>query len=256
MKTIAFANQKGGVGKTTTTANLGAALADMGHKVVLVDIDPQGNLTVSCGMRAHELENTIYEVLKEQATISDVLLQVDRPGDGLYLVPANLALSASETELSAKPGREFLLKEALQELDQRYDFILIDCPPSLGLLTINALVAASGYIIPLASEFLALYGTSQLLEVVEIVRNRINSDLELTGVVITQYDGRKIHSRETVDQIKSYFGDQVFDTLIRINVSLTEAPSFGQDIFTYKPISPGAEDYSALSDELLKGARV
>jgi len=256
MKTIAFINQKGGVGKTTTTINLGAALADRGQRVLLVDIDPQGNLTVSCGVKAHELEATIYEVLKEQATIDEVLVNVERTDGSLKLLPANLTLSAAETELSAKPGREFLLKEALQVLKDSYDYILIDCPPSLGLLTINALVAADDYIIPLASEFLALYGTSQLLEVVNIVRKRINPELELAGVVITQYDGRKVHSREIVDQIKTHFGDQVFKTLVRANVSLTEAPSFGQDIFTYKPVSPGAEDYSALAGELLKGAQV
>jgi len=256
MKTIAFTNQKGGVGKTTTTINLGAALADRGQKVLLIDIDPQGNLTVSCGVKAHELEATIYEVLKEQVTIGEVVVDLERASGSLKLLPATLALSASETELSAKPGREFLLKGALQSFDEDFDYILIDCPPSLGLLTINALVAADGYIIPLASEFLALYGTSQLLEVVDIVRKRINADLLLAGVVITQYDGRKVHSREIVDQIKAFFKDQVFKTLIRANVSLTEAPSFGQDIFTYKPTSPGAEDYRALAEELLKGAGV
>lgn len=254
MKIIAFTNQKGGVGKTTTTASLGAALADSGQKVLLIDMDPQGNLTVSFGVKAHELDATIYEVLKEQAAIKDVVVDVERPTGSLKLLPANLTLSAAETELSAKPGREFLLKEALNSYNKDFDYILIDCPPSLGLLTINALVAAGGYIIPLASEFLALYGTSQLLEVVDVVRKRINADLVLTGVVITQYDGRKLHSRETVDQIKEYFGDQVFDTLIRSNVSLTEAPSFGQDVFTYKPASPGAEDYRALAEELLKEA--
>jgi len=254
MKIIAFTNQKGGVGKTTTTASLGAALADRGKKVFLIDMDPQGNLTVSFGVKAHELKNTVYEVLKEQASISEVVVDVERPGGKLKLLPANLTLSAAETELSAKPGREFLLKEALANYNETFDYILIDCPPSLGLLTINALVAAGGYIIPLASEFLALYGTSQLLEVVDVVRKRINSDLVLTGVVITQHDKRKLHSREIVDQIKAFFGEQVFDTLIRSNVNLTEAPSFGQDIFTYKPTSPGAEDYSALADELLKEA--
>ncbi len=256
MKTIAFANQKGGVGKTTTAANLGAAMANQGKKVLLIDIDPQGNLTVTCGVRAHELEVTIYEVLKEQATINETIIQVDRAGGALDLVPANLALSASETELSGKPGREYLLKEALQGLDKSYDYILIDCPPSLGLLTINALAAAKGYVIPLASEFLALYGTGQLLQVVDIVQRRLNSDLELVGVVITQYDGRKIHCRDIVDQIKDHFGDKVFDTVIRSNISLTEAPSFGQDIFNYKLRSPGAEDYMALAEELMKEARV
>lgn len=220
-----------------------------------IDMDPQGNLTVSCGVKAHNLESTIYEILKEQATIGEVVIDVERTGGNLKLLPATLTLSAAETELSAKPGREFLLKEALKSYDEEFDYILIDCPPSLGLLTINAMVAADGYIIPLASEFLALYGTSQLLEVVEIVRKRINADLELTGVLITQYDGRKVHSREIVDQIKEYFKDKVFNTMIRANVSLTEAPSFGQDIFIYKPVSPGAKDYGALADELLKGAK-
>ena len=254
MKIIAFTNQKGGVGKTTTAACLGAALTDRGKKVFLIDMDPQGNLTVSFGLKAHELNATVYEVLKEQATISEAAVDIERPGGNLKLLPANLTLSAAETELSSKPGREFLLKEALHSYNEAFDYILIDCPPSLGLLTINALVAAGGYIIPLASEFLALYGTSQLLEVVEVVRKRINPELALTGVVITQFDSRKLHSREIVEQIKEFFGDRVFDTVIRSNVSLTEAPSFGQDILTYKPNSPGAEDYSSLADELLKEA--
>ena len=163
MKIIAFTNQKGGVGKTTTTASLGAAPSDRGQKVLLIDMDPQGNLTISFGIKAHKLDATVYEVLKEQATISDVVVDVKRPSGNLKILPANLTLSAAETELSAKPGREFLLKEALNSYNKDFDYILIDCPPSLGLLTINALVAAGGYIIPLASEFLALYGTSQTL---------------------------------------------------------------------------------------------
>jgi chromosome partitioning protein len=253
LKIIAIVNQKGGVGKTTTAANLGAALADRGQQVLLIDLDPQGNLTIANGIQAHELKNTIYEVLKRQAPIGAAVVKVDRPGSQLDLIPAALNLSGAEAELISEAAREYILKEALQGLDREYDFILIDCPPSLGLLTINALAAADGYIIPLAAEFLALFGTNQLLQVVDIVKQRLNANLNLTGVVITQYDNRKLHCQQIAEQIKEFFGEKVFNTIIKTNVSLTEAPSFGQDILTYKKSSQGAADYWALSGEFLEG---
>ena len=253
-KTVAITNQKGGVGKTTTTVNLGAALADMGKNVLLVDMDPQGNLSVCCNAMPHEIENTIHEVLKGEADINDTIITVERGNDNLKVLPADIKLSAAEADIATKPGREYVLKEKLGQLKGNFDYILIDCPPSLGILTLNALTASDKYIIPLASEFLALYGTSQLLQVVGIVRDRIKPELDLLGVLITQHDGRKVHSREIYDQIKEHFGNKVYDTVIRANITLTEAPSFRQDIFTYKNASPGAEDYKALAEEFIKGA--
>jgi chromosome partitioning protein len=253
MKTIAITNQKGGVGKTTTTVNLGAALADMGKKILLIDFDPQGNLSASYNIMPNQVELSVYEMLKGEADINDVIVTVERPGGSLDILPANINLSGVEIELSTKPGREFILKECLGKLKNDYDYVLIDCPPSLGVLTLNALTASNKFIIPLASEYLALFGTGQLMQVVSVVKERIHPELELLGVVITQHDARKVHCKETADQIIEFFGNKVYKTVIRSNVSLTEAPSFNKDIFTYRPKSAGAEDYLALAKEFVKG---
>ncbi len=252
MKIIVFTNQKGGVGKTTSAANTGAALALEGKKILLVDLDPQANLTTSMGIKAHELETTIYEVFKGTADINEVLIDLERPGGKLWLLPSSLTFSAAETEFSAEAGREFLLKEALQQLKQDFDYVLVDCPPSLGLLTINGFTAADEVYIPLQTEFLALHGMTQLMQVFNVVKKRLNPELEVTGIIGTMYDSRKRLNRQVIDKIESYFGEKLFKTMIRTNVSLAEAPSFGQDIFTYSPNCPGAEDYAALAKEVLQ----
>lgn len=248
MKIIAFTNQKGGVGKTTSVINCGAGLAKQGKQVLLIDLDPQAHLTLSLGVKAHELEATIYDVLKKTCSIDDILIDLG----GVKLLPSSIALSAAELEFAGEPGREFLLREALKELSGKLDYILIDCPPSLGLFTINGLTAAEEVYIPLQTEYLALYGTGQLLQLYDVVKNRLNSELELTGVICTLFDSRKKLNREVVNKLKEHFPGKLFNTLIRTNVSLAEAPSHGQDIFTYKPDSHGAADYQELVKEIIE----
>jgi len=242
--TIALINQKGGVGKTTSTINLGAGLAMLGKSVLLVDLDPQAHLTYGLGIQAHELETTVYEVLKGEVAAQEAILK----RDALEVLPSSLGLSAAEMELSGMAGREFLLKEALAGLEHR-DFVLLDCPPSLGLLTLNALTAAQEVFIPLQTEFLALQGMSKLIDTVNVVKKRLNPDLTLSGIIGTQFDGRKNLNREVVEKIREYFADKLFETLIHDNVALAEAPSYGQTIFEYRPDCRGAQDYLALSRE-------
>ena len=250
MRVISLVNQKGGVGKTTTTKNLGAGLIREGKRVLLIDLDPQANLTYSLGIRPENDESmrTMYEVLKGTATLQDIILTHD---NGLKLAPAHINLSASELELTSQAGRELILKEALRPVLHDYDYILIDCAPSLGILTLNALVASREVFIPLQTEFLAMQGMSKLLETLDLVKQRINHDIEVTGIIGTMYDGRKNLSGEVVSSIRTHFGDRLLKTLIRSNVSLAEAPSYGQDIFTYKADSIGAEDYQALAKEVI-----
>jgi chromosome partitioning protein len=247
MKIIALMNQKGGVGKTTSTVNIGAGLNKLGKRVLLIDLDPQANLTYSLGIQGHDLRKTIYELLKGQISTSDVIVEKN----GLQVIPASLDLSGAEIELSGMAGREFLLRESLTKLSD-LDYVLLDCPPSLGLLTLNSLVAADEVYIPVQSEFLALQGMSKLLQTVEIVQKRLNPSLEITGIIGTRYDSRKTLNKEVVQKIQSYFGAKLFKTLIRDNVALAEAPSHGQDIFAYKSDSNGAEDYLKLCKEILK----
>ncbi len=244
MPTIALINQKGGVGKTTSTINLGAGLSMLGKSVLLVDLDPQAHLTYGLGIQAHELDYTVFEVLKGEIPAAEAIVK----RDGLEVLPSSLSLSAAEMELSSMAGREYLLKEALAGLPL-YDFILLDCPPSLGLLTLNALTAAQEVFIPLQTEFLALQGMSKLVDTVKVVKKRLNPDLTISGIIGTQFDARKNLNREVVEKIREYFADKLFATLIHDNVALAEAPSFGQTIFEYRPDCRGAQDYLALSQE-------
>ena len=244
---IALVNQKGGVGKTTSTINVGAGLHRAGKRVLLVDLDPQGNLTVSVGIEAHELSNTVFEVLKGDAEAREAIVK-----RGYDIIPADIRLSGADMELSAVPGREMLLKEALQPIQGDYDYILIDCPPSLGLITLNGLTAAREIFIPLQAEFLALNGMAQLLNTVKAVQKRLNPQLEITGIITTLYDSRKNLNKEVLEKIKEYFPDKTFKALIRDNVALAEAPSFGLPILLYDGKCKGAEAYECLTKEFLR----
>jgi chromosome partitioning protein len=247
MRTIAFINQKGGVGKTTSTVNIGAGLSKLKKRVLLIDLDPQAHLTYSVGIQAHEVERTVYDLLRGEVKAEKVITE----RYGLQIIPATLDLSGAEMEFSGVAGREFLLREALDGIND-FDYILLDCPPSLGLLTLNGLTTAKEVFIPLQAEFLALQGLSKLLETVEVVKKRLNKKLKITGVIGTRFDQRKKLNKEVISKVQEHFGDKVFKTMIRENIALAEAPSFGQTIFEYQANSYGAEDYLALSKEITK----
>ncbi len=247
MQTIALINQKGGVGKTTCAINIGAGLNKLRKRVMLIDLDPQAHLTYSLGIPAHELNNTVYELLKGTVTLKETIIE----RNGLSLVPSSLDLSGAEIEFSGVAGREFLLKELLEGLN-KYDYVFIDCPPSLGILTLNALTTAQKVYIPLQTEFLALQGMTKLLETITIVKKRLNKNIDIAGIIAMRFDNRKNLNREVVEKIKEYFGNKLFNTLIRDNISLAEAPSFGKTIFEYKSNSYGAKDYLNLCHEIIR----
>jgi len=242
---IAISNHKGGVGKTTSTINIGAGLALKGKKVLLVDMDPQANMSQSLGV--HDPEKGIYEALKGTDPLE--ILKIRK---NLFLVPATAGLGGAEVELASEAGREFILKELLDPQRENYDFILIDCPPSLGLLAINAFTAADEIYIPMQAQYLALQGIGKLLGLVDKIKKRLNPKLEITGIFITQFDRRKVLNRYVMDTLESHFGNKVFKTRIRNNVALAEAPNEGCDIFTYQPSSNGAFDYQQLVKEIMK----
>ncbi len=249
-KKIAIVNQKGGVGKSTTAINLGAALAEEGLKVLIVDIDPQGNASSGLGIDKTEVEYSIYDLLLEDVDFSDVIISVEE--SNLDIIPANIDLAGAEIELVSQISRESRLDKALHADTDFYDYILIDCPPSLGLLTLNALTAADGVIVPIQCEYYALEGLGQLLETIKLVQNNLNSNLELEGVLLTMYDSRTNLSDQVADEVKKHFSNEIYQTVIPRNVRLSEAPSFGQSIISYDNRSSGAKAYRNLAKEVLK----
>ncbi len=249
-RVIAIANQKGGVGKTTTAINLGASLAVAERKVLIIDIDPQGNATSGLGLKRAEIDTSIYDVLIDGAKISDVLVrEVHFPY--LDVAPSSRDLVGAEVELVGRPQRELVLRGALEGIREEYDFVLVDCPPSLGLLTLNTLAAADTVLIPIQCEFYALEGLSQLLNTVRLVQRNLNPRLQIEGVLLTMYDQRLNLSRQVADEAKEYFGNRVFRTTIPRNVRLAEAPSFGKPIVVYDAISAGAQSYLSLAREVI-----
>jgi len=246
---IAIANQKGGVGKTTTTINLAASLATIGKKTLLVDVDPQGNSTTGLGIDRAQLTVSLYDLLAEVCAFDDVQRQTELPH--LFVVPATKDLVGAEIELVGSAKREFRLKDALASVRSHYDYILLDCPPSLGLLTLNALTAADSLLVPIQSEYYALEGLSSLLETMNLVQKGLNPQLCLEGIVITMFDSRNRISHQVVEEVRAHFPDKLYRTIIRRNVRLSESPSYGKPICLYDPSSSGAQDYLELAKELI-----
>ncbi|HFK0450880.1 TPA: ParA family protein [Listeria monocytogenes] len=248
-KVIALANQKGGVGKTTSSVNLSSSLAFLGKKVLLVDIDPQGNASSGVGVNKGEIEHCIYDVLVDDVAIQDVLQKTDL--DNLNVIPATIQLAGAEVELVPAISREIRLKKAIDSIRDDYDYVIIDCPPSLGLLTLNALTAADSVLIPVQCEYYALEGLSQLLNTIRIVQKHLNEDLQIEGVLLTMLDARTNLGIQVIEEVKKYFQSKVFNTIIPRNVRLSEAPSHGKPILLYDAKSKGAEVYLELAKEVV-----
>jgi chromosome partitioning protein len=251
-RVFAIANQKGGVGKTTTTINIGACLAELGYRVLIVDLDPQGNASTGLGIDAHGLASSIYDVLVNDAKVEDTVEPTSVKN--LFVSPASLDLAGAEIELVAAFSRETRLKRALDAVRGDYDYVLIDCPPSLGLLTVNALTAASEVLVPIQCEYYALEGLGQLLRNVELVKRSLNPELEVSTMILVMYDGRTKLADQVVDEVRGHFGDRVCKTVVPRNVRLSEAPSYGQPIIIFDPTSRGADAYRALAKEVSGGA--
>ena len=248
-KIIAVANQKGGVGKTTTSVNLSAAFAEMGKKVLLIDCDPQGNATSGLGIEKDGLELSIYDALINDTPMEEIILQTQF---GLDMVPSVMDLAGAEVELVNLADKQYRLKKAVELIKDKYDYILIDCPPSLGHVTLNALTAADSVLLPLQCEFYALEGLSQLLSTVQLVQEQLNGDLRIEGLVLTMYDSRTNLAEQVVEEVKTHFPDMVYATKIPRNVRLSEAPSFGKPIFAYASSSKGAQAYMSLAEEVIE----
>ena len=246
---IAIANQKGGVGKTTTSINLSSCIAAKGKKVLVVDIDPQGNTTSGYGIEKNDLDNTIYELMLGDCSIEDCIIK--DVIENISILPSNVNLAAAEIELIGVDKKEYILKNEIDWVKDRYDYIIIDCPPSLSLLTVNAMTTADSVLVPIQCEYYALEGLSQLIHTVNLVKERLNPNLEMEGVVFTMYDSRTNLSAQVVENVKSHLNQKVYRTVIPRNIRLAEAPSYGQPINIYDPKSAGAESYLALAEEVI-----
>lgn len=251
MKKICVFNQKGGVGKTTTNINICSYLAMEGYKVLAIDIDPQGNTTSGIGIDKRSLKYSMYDVLTSEVSLKDVIIQ-SQVLENLYVAPSKMELAGAEVEMTMSKNRELILKNKLNSIEDEYDFIFIDCPPSLGILTINALTSAESVLIPIQSEFYALEGVGQLINTIQLVKKSLNKNLEIEGVVMTMYDSRTNLSNEVYSEVKKYFKDKVYKTTVPRNIRLAEAPSFGLPIILYDDKCKGAEAYQDLTKEFLK----
>lgn len=249
-KTIAIANQKGGVGKTTTSINLSASLAAKGKKVLVIDTDPQGNTTSGFGVEKNDLDNTVYELMLSECSIKECIL--NDVIDGVSIIPSNVNLAAAEIELIGVDRKEYILKREVEWIKDSFDYIIIDCPPSLSMLTINAMTTADTVLVPIQCEYYALEGLSQLIHTINLVKERLNPDLDIEGVVFTMYDSRTNLSMQVVENVKSNLSQKVFQTLIPRNIRLAEAPSYGMPINLYDSKSAGAEGYRNLAEEVLE----
>jgi len=251
-RVIAIANQKGGVGKTTTTVNLGAALAELGFRVLVLDLDPQGNATTGLGLNPRDVEGSVYDVLLSDATLNDIIEPTNLKN--LFVAPATIDLAGAEIELVPVMSRELRLKKAIDAVRDDYDIVMIDCPPSLGLLTVNGLAASDDVIVPIQCEYYALEGLGQLLRNVGLVQANLNPSLDVRGIVLTMYDARTKLADQVVSEVRAYFGEKVYETVVPRTVRLSEAPSFGQPIIVFDPTSRGAKAYRDLAKEVSRGA--
>ncbi|NLL75780.1 MAG: ParA family protein [Clostridiales bacterium] len=248
-RTIAVANQKGGVGKTTTSINLSASLAEKGKKVLVIDTDPQGNTTSGFGINKNELDNTVYELILGECSIQECIIKNIVPG--VSIIPSNVNLAATEIELIGVEKKEFILRNEVDWVKDQYDYIIIDCPPSLNMLTINAMTTADSVLVPIQCEYYALEGLSQLIHTVNLVKERLNPDLEIEGIVFTMYDSRTNLSMQVVENVKNHLKQNIYKTVIPRNIRLAEAPSYGMPINMYDAKSAGAEAYLLLADEVI-----